>query len=116
MINRIGKLVILVFLLVAVFSLSKNIINLIKKGLSIKQEQQELQQLEQENQQLKAELDYIQTEQFLEKEARNNLGLTKGEVVIVLPSDFYEEAPAESQEELPAWKKWWELICGRGRI
>lgn len=66
----------------------------------------EIQILEEKNQKLKAGISESQTEDYLEKKARESLGLKKPgeEVVVVLP-------PKEGREqEIPKQKNLWQII------
>lgn len=108
------KILLLLFLVFAIVSLSGNIINLINRGLVVRKEKQELETLKQNNEQFKARLDYVKTDQFLEQEARNSLGLTKDESILILPEDILgtEEVVDDSKGQFPPWRQWWELFFG----
>ena len=108
------KILLLLFLVFAIVSLSGNIINLINRGLVVRKEKQELETLKQNNEQLKARLDYVKTDQFLEQEARNSLGLTKDESILILPEDILgtEGVVDDSKGQFPPWRQWWELFFG----
>ncbi len=65
--------------------------------------------------QLKKKWDEVQTAEYLEKVARNDLNMQKeGETIVVLPSN--QPASAESygeakeEKELPNYLKWWNLV------
>lgn len=97
-----------------IVSLSRNIFSLIKKGEEIKRETLKVEKLRQENQELKSQLEYVSSPSFIEKEAREKLGLAKeGEQVVVLPENVEEivlPKEEEKPEELPNWKKWLKLF------
>jgi cell division protein FtsB len=106
---------IIIFGLYLIVSLSREIFDLIQKEKIIDQEQLKLEQLEVETQILREQLGYVQSEEFVEKEAREKLGMTKeGETVVILPEDF--EAMVEQSrgaiepEEIPNWKQWLGLF------
>lgn len=74
-----------------------------------------LQRLTEENKRLQAELEYAQSPAFIEREARNRLGLGReGEAVVLLPNDKLQTANEstgeKTHENLPNWKKWWTLF------
>ena len=74
-----------------------------------------LKQLRQENSELKQELEYKKSNEFVEGEIRNKLGLVKeGEVVFVIPKkDEGQTTNDERQEDqAPNWQKWWNLFFG----
>ena len=113
-IKRGWRAFLLVFLLLAVVSLAQNIINLINKGLVLKREKADLETLKKEKQRLEAELNYMKTNEFLEREARDNLGLVKeGETVAILPSeneDGRDKAEQGKSQGVSNWKQWWRLV------
>lgn len=112
-VKRVFQVLLLLFLVFAIVSLSGNTAALFKRGLVIRKEQQELEALRQTNEQLKARLDYVKSDQFLEQEARNSLGLTKEETVLILPEDILEKEEANnSANQLLPWRQWWELFFG----
>ncbi|MDD3531729.1 MAG: septum formation initiator family protein [Candidatus Shapirobacteria bacterium] len=110
--GKVFKILLLLFLLFAIVSLSSNTVNLVNRGLVVRKEKQDLEALRESNEQLRAQLDYVKTEQFLEQEARNSLGLTKDETVLILPEDIFgiEKVTADSKDWLPPWRQWWELF------
>lgn len=73
-----------------------------------------IQRLQEEKSDLEDKKNYYQTEEFIRREAREKLGLTKSnELVLVLP-----ELPELPDKELgkvvspdsPVWKQWWDLF------
>jgi len=106
---------IIIFSLYLIVSLSREIFELIQKEKIIGKEQLKLEELKVENQVLREQLNYVQSEGFVEKEAREKLGMNKeGEIVVILPEDF-EEMVEQSQgavepEEIPNWKQWLGLF------
>ena len=113
-IKRGWRAFLLIFLLLAVISLSQNIVNLINRGLVLEQEKTDLEILKKEKQRLEAELDYMKTSGFLEKEARDNLGLVrKGETVVILPPENGNGRDGIQQGDnqgISNWKQWWQLF------
>ena len=113
-VRKAFRVLLLLFLIFAIVSLSGNTINLVNRGLVVRKEKQELETLKQNNEQLRARLDYVKTDQFLEEEARNSLGLTKDESILILPEDILgtEEVADDAQGQFPPWRQWWELFFG----
>ena len=113
--KRIITGLIFLFSLYLIVSLSREIFELIQKEKIIGKEELKLEELKLENEKLKEQLSYVQSGGFVEKEAREKLGLSKeGEQVVILPENF-EEIIASSQkkiepEEIPNWKKWLRLF------
>lgn len=76
----------------------------------ITQAQKELSFQKQENQRLKSALSYAQTQEFIEKEARDKLFMTKaGEQKVLIPQE--SKNPDEIiKDSDPNWKKWLKLF------
>lgn len=113
--NRFISASLLILGLYLIVSLSRNILSLIKKGEEIKRENLKLERLRQENIELKKGLEYVSSSEFIEKEAREKLGMGReGEQVVILPENVEEivlrQAQDEKEEELPNWKKWYRLF------
>ena len=109
--KRIISGLILIFSLYLIVSLSRGIIDLFQKEKIIEREEEGLEELRVETEKLREEYEYVQSEEFVEKEAREKLGLAKeGETVVILPEDFEEMVEASRKEvesdEVPNWKKW----------
>ena len=104
----------LAILIMAIISLSQKTADLVGRAKKWQEEKKNLAQIEKENEGLRAYLDYGESDSFLEKEARNSLGMSKeGEMMIVLPQEA--EAKAETAFSPPSsvWRQWWELFFGR---
>jgi len=71
----------------------------------------EIQNLEKKNQEMKAGISESQTQDYLEKEAREKLGLKKpGEEVVAIKKIQTEEKPTEQKEEKSLWQKFLEFF------
>lgn len=98
-------------------SLFRNVQRVNKAKERIKEAEEELVELEKEKEELEVRLEFVQSDQFIEKQLRDNLGLAKeGEVVVVLPDEeiLRKLAPKHVEEEEtlpdPNWKKWYKLF------
>lgn len=104
----------LALVLSLVINFSRDIIRLLKNRERIDQAKEKLQKTETEHQQLKMQKNSFQTEEFIEREARNKLFMGKeGEVVVLLPEELkaLEEEKLEVEEkELSIWRQWLELF------
>lgn len=70
-----------------------------------------LQEQKKENAYLKERLSYVQSNQFVEEEARDKLGLVKdGEYIVIAPPPTDKIKQPENIDARPNWKKWWELF------
>jgi len=113
-IKRILRFLLLAILIMAIVSLSQRTADLISRAQKWQEEKKNLTKIEKENEEMKAYLEYIESDFFLEKEARESLGLSKeGEMVVVLPQKSGEETKIISRPSFPVWRQWWELFFGR---
>jgi len=95
-----------VFLIVSNFKINKRRQELISQITFL---EKEIQILEEKNEQLKAGIARTESESYLEREARERLGLKKpGEEVVAIKKVESEEA--EKPEEKNFWDKIWEKI------
>ena len=103
----LGVISLVAFLMISNFRINEKRQELTSQIRVLKEE---IQNLEQKKEQLQAGLDQTQTESFLEKEARERLGLQKpGEEVVAIKKIELEE----TVEELPEksfWQKVWDKI------
>ena len=83
----------------------------------IKKTATKLEKIDEENKKLAEQAELIQSEEFMEKQLRDNLGLAKeGEIVLVLPeADILRKlapvVPKDEEEPLkPNWRKWMDLF------
>ena len=93
-------------------SLSKQIWVLWQSGGRIELSEQRLQKAQEENQKLKEELKYKQSDEFIEEEARNKLGMAReGEEIAILPNSAkIGEEKNEEVKKLANWQKWTALL------
>src|SRR3972149_2820528 len=111
------RLIFIVVFLVLSISLIRNIIKISQAGKRIDQENLKVENLKEENIELKKRLEEVQSEEYIEKELRDKLGLAKeGETILVLPEEDIVRSLApkltEEEETLPDpnWKKWLKLF------
>ncbi len=109
--NKLINLIILILGLFLIVNLTRSIWELLGAGDRIKEAEEKVAQLRLKNDELKKRFSEVQSPAYLEKIAREKLGLAKeGEVVVILPPYQPAPAPQESQENLPNWQKWWNLF------
>jgi cell division protein FtsB len=120
-IKRIGSrsvhLLLLVFLGALVLSVLRNLAHIRKARMLLIDEEKKVEALRKEQKDLQKRLDKVQSEEFIEKQLRDNLGLSReGEIVIILPEEDIVRsfAPKIEREEIslpdPNWKKWAKLF------
>lgn len=92
-----------------IFSLSKSTYNLWQKAELVKEAQEKRTKEEKKNTELKKKLQFTQSQEFVEKEAREKLGWTKpGEMIVVIPP--FEATQSAIEAALPNWKRWLKLF------
>jgi cell division protein FtsB len=108
-----------IIILVSIFmiiSLSRSVMDLWERRKILEVEQKRLTQLEQKHEELEQKLKMVQTPAFVEKEARDRLGMAKeGETVIImgdssLPQDTGKQTQLDTSSMLPYWKQWWRIF------
>ncbi len=99
------------------------------QGYEMRQEakamERRIDQLKRENRQLGQQLDYYRSDEYVEKVAREELGLVRPNdvAVIVVPSDGPRTSPMPAiptptpaavppKEEVPTWQRWLSLFVG----
>lgn len=105
-----------VFVLVMTFVGSVNRAKLVNREIMAKKE--ELAKIQKENQEYEKKIAVAQSQEYIEKEIRNKLGLVKnGEIVVVLPDKetllkVVQNFDDDQTEYLPDpnWKKWMKLF------
>ncbi len=113
------KKLILILLSIVVLIFSYNIIGQIANALRAEGRFQDtiekLHKLEVKNKELKSKLDEIKTPEFIEKEARNKLGLTKeGETLVIIPQEKIDAVLGLTKKieeiKLPNWLGWFKVF------
>jgi cell division protein FtsB len=105
--------------LIIIFSVSifKNINRVMNIKKQVEVERQKVEKIKAENESLQAQIDEAQSQDFIEKQMRDKLGLTKeGEVVVILPDEEIVKNLAPSLTSIgstlpdPNWVKWKKLF------
>ena len=98
-------------------SLTRNIFKIRTFRGRLTETEERIEKLKSENEVLGEKLDTFQSDEYIEKQLRDKLGLAKEEeTVIVLPDEetIRKFAPkTEEEEEIlpnPNWKKWFKLF------
>lgn len=112
--NSLFRLIVTIVCLLAVVSLSRTIYGTWRRRDIVKERATVLAQAEAENKRLKDELAQAESPEFIEKEAREKLGLVReGEQIVIMPKSQSPIPNIQSQtesEKLPNWKRWWRLF------
>lgn len=103
----------LIVSILLIISMGRNIASLLSRADTIEEARERVEELKKEQAELLQVKERVESEEFIEKEAREKLGLAKsGETVVVLPDEeiLRRIAPNFEQEEfvekLPIWKRW----------
>lgn len=104
----------IVVCLVFVISLCRSIYFLWQRTDIVHEREKALQKLQDVNTRLKEEVALVQTPEFIEKEARDKLGLSKpGEQVILFDSKPVQPEKEMQQDrvvEKPSFAVWWKVF------
>lgn len=100
-------------IIIAVNSIG-NILKLSAAGSRLTEADQILAEKMAENTTLKARLEEVKSDEFVEREARNKLGMVReGETLVVLPQVEPDMPLTEATEGQDSnWKRWWKLYFG----
>jgi cell division protein FtsB len=109
--KKIIFIIVIITLLLIINDLTHSIWNIWQKKDVVSQAQKTLNVEKQENQRLKAALSYSQTQEFIEKQARDKLFMSKeGEQKVLILKDQEDLSSLEDKSNDPNWKKWWNLF------
>ncbi len=115
----IGNLAVFGFLIYLIIVVSQSIVVNYESNQQIAAEQKNLTVLRDQITGLQNEINYDQTNEFKEVEAREKLGyMTPGETVIVLPVDTVEDKTPDSslpeaKIKQPNYTLWWQYFFGK---
>ncbi len=109
---------ILVFLVVMLsISLIRNISKMKQTQSLVEEEKKRLENLKKEKEEVEKNLQKVHSEEYIEKQLRDKLGMAKeGEIIVILPEESivrkFAPKPDEEEETLPDpnWKKWLHLF------
>lgn len=111
------KYIALIVTMFVIFSVVRTTIGLLGKGGALEEARKEVAALEKEQAELLELREKVESDEFVEKEARNKLGLAKsGEKIVVLPPKevLAKLAPPPEEEEFleefPIWKRWTRMF------
>ncbi len=118
--KKFGKLIgYTIWGLIVIFSIStvKNISRVVSIRKQVEEERVRVEKMEAENKALQTQINEAQGTEFIEKQMRDKLGLTKeGEAMVVLPDEEIVKSFApplstiENSLPDPNWMKWKKLF------
>lgn len=107
------KWVVLILSVIIIIGLYRSVSDLWVKRSIFFERQNVARELQEENEQLKRRLEEVHTPFFVEKEAREKLGMVReGETVVLMDVGKNEEEGriGRGEEMVPNWKQWWQLF------
>jgi len=115
--RKLSGYLLLFLAIIAAISLARSIIKIKQVNSKIIEKEEDVKKLSEENEELKRRLAIAKSSEFLEKQLRDKLGMSReGEIVLILPDDeiLRKLAPKHVEEEEtlpdPNWKKWAHLF------
>lgn len=102
---------IIVVLLLLIKNIAASILTLRQNSHIVTTLQQQEKAEQQKKEFLKQQLYLSNTQEFVEGQAREKLGMVKpGEHIILAPPEKIEEKKIIAVDNTPNWKKWWNLF------
>lgn len=109
--KRIIPFILIAVLLLIIKSIIESIVTLQQNSQIVQQLKTEKDTAIKRQEFLSQELYYVKTNDFIENEAREKLGMVKpGEHVILIPPTSANSAPTKKEENIPNWEKWRRLF------
>lgn len=110
------RVIVFIFGIFLVVSLSRSIWDLWQKGSLLGKEEERFAKIRLENEELNKEFTRLKSLENIEKQARDKLGLSKeGEVVVILPP--VNEGSSKTEEIIPkketakaVWEQWLSFL------
>lgn len=113
MMKRLIFLIILLSSILIVNNLVRSIYGLWQKQEFLVKAQKEFAKEKKENEELKEQLKVVESQDFIEKQARDKLLLLKpGESQVIISNTLQasQSSNEKSSSLKPNWRKWWELF------
>lgn len=108
--NRLFRFVVLVISFGLCLSAGGTILNLWSRRDHVLTRQRDFEVITQENRALQEQLKEAKSAEYLERIARDKLGLVKdGETIVIVPQSSQKMSRTKTQD-LPNWQKWWSLF------
>lgn len=113
--RRFIRVTIFLICILLIVNLSRSLVDLWKKGDSLDQEEERFAKARFENEELTRESEKLQSPEYIEREARDKLGLAReGETVVVIPEITQQVSTTTNQtEEISqntVWRQWLDFL------
>lgn len=110
--TRVFRTALLLISLLIIAGVVRSVVTIAQKRGIVEQRKAVLRQEENTRAELERKLKEATSAAFIERVAREKLGLVKeGEVVVILDKSKLQSGPqTTSPVEIPSWKQWWQLF------
>jgi cell division protein FtsB len=112
--RKFYQIAVIIVSLLVINGLSRNFLELWQQKKRVERVEQDVADLEQKEVELRGQLRYFQSDEYVEKIAREKLLLGKeGETVLLLPTIFLSQPPITDRQSLdivPFWKRWFKKL------
>lgn len=108
--NRLLTLIVFAVLIYLIIFSIRSVFELRKAGNIVLEYEKELEVEDKRNKEFKKRLEKVKKPEFIEREAREKLGMGKpGESIVIMPKITIIPKKAE-ERKLANWEKWWKLF------
>ncbi|MDO8571801.1 MAG: septum formation initiator family protein [bacterium] len=109
--GRIARIALIILAAGIIIGLSRSILSLRGRNGIVSERESKLKEVQAEHDLLQRKLAEAESPSFIEKEARNKLGMVRdGEVLVLLEENTGVPQSEENQADLPNWKQWVALF------
>ena len=110
---RIVRIAVTLISLGLAVSAGRTIIELWQRRDVVSVRERELKKVQSENDALERKLKDMAGDAYVERVARDQLGMVKeGETIVMLPEGKADKEKNGLLQDLPNWKKWWQIFFG----
>ena len=104
----------IILCLLVINGLVRSIYNLWNKQDLVVKAKEDLSKQKQENKELKTQLNYVKSEEFIEREARDKLFMVKpGESGVIVPEKLIKKPEKKVIVIVPNWQQWLNLFTSK---
>jgi len=124
LVNRVFVVLAIPLLIYLSFSTARKAMEVYQLNQQAASIRQDITQLKERNAELRRQEEYLQSPDYVEKMAREQLNLVRpGDIPLVLVSPSVKETPKQPapaapqsrpQQSLPNWQQWWNFFFGEG--
>lgn len=105
-----GGFIILLSLILSVRAVAA-IIDLRARKYTVTERREAVEKVKKENEILKKQIEVVASEEYVEKIARDKLGMVKeGESIVLLPDEVKGGSKREELKKRTNWQQWWGLF------